>query len=565
MKTERFRMLNEEYFTQFLVVVSLLVIFFSLFFFTDYGSRAIDFIFSYSWSISLVTALSISFFVLLIAYILNIRIFINKKNVFLRHNANARKFRSEMLRALDMHSDLFCFVNNKLQISWANSALLDLDSAIVGKSIMSVFFHEEEAYGQPTIVQSSLKSMKIKTIVKYYPPNSLYKDEKYFKHACIPIFDVKSEVVFLFFMSKDVTARIQFEDAKHHLTSVIDASEDAIFVVDKQGILHSWNKEAERMFGYSAEQMVGQPITILDHYVDFEVLVSIFSEENIEQKKGIRHIEMVQINRFDKQYFVSFTIYPFFNEAGDTLGISTIVRDRTEAVMAERALIESEKQMRNLALHLDKVIEEERKEIAFAIHDELGYSLSAIKRDIMWLQKEVNKHDDYNSTNKERLESVLKLVDTTIQKVKSISLNLRPAVLDHFGLAAAIEWQAGEFQRRMATRCKVVIEPSDIVVEEELKVPIFRIFQEALTNITRHAKASRVDVILTQKDNILELRVTDNGVGIPMEKINDPDCFGLLGIREKAASIGGVATIERREEGGTCVSLKLKMKQNIKQ
>ncbi|NLJ14702.1 MAG: PAS domain-containing protein [Ignavibacteria bacterium] len=562
MKTERFKIISEGYFTQFLVVISLLILFFSFFLFTDYGSKVIDLIFSYNWSISLVIALSISFFVLLIAYILNIRIFINKKNAFLRHNANAHKFRSEILRALDIHSDLFCFVNNKLQISWANQALLSLDSAIVGKSIMSVFFHEEETYGQPTIVQSSLKSMKIKTIVKYYPPNSLYKDEKYFKHACIPIFDVKSEIVFLFFISKDVTARIQFEDAKHHLTSVIDASEDAIFVVDKQGILHSWNKEAERMFGYSAEQMVGQPITILDHYVDFEILVSIFSEENIQQKKGIRHIEMVQINRLDRQYFVSFTIYPFFNEAGDTLGISTIVRDRTEAVMAERALIESEQQMRNLALHLDKVIEDERKEIASAIHDELGYSLSAIKRDIIWLQREVNKHD---SKNKERVEDMVKLVDTTIQKVKSISLNLRPAVLDHFGLVAAIEWQAGEFQRRMATRCKVVIEPNDIVVEEEFKVPIFRIFQEALTNITRHAKASRVDVSLTQKDNILELRVTDNGIGIPPEKINDPNCFGLLGIREKAASIGGVATIERREEGGTCVFLKLEMKQNLKQ
>ena len=562
MKTERFKIVSEGYFTQFLVVISLLILFFSFFLFTDYGSKVIDLIFSYNWSISLVIALSISFFVLLIAYILNIRIFINKKNAFLRHNANAHKFRSEILRALDIHSDLFCFVNNKLQISWANQALLSLDSAIVGKSIMSVFFHEEETYGQPTIVQSSLKSMKIRTVVKYYPPNSLYKDEKYFKHACIPIFDVKSEIVFLFFISKDVTARIQFEDAKHHLTSVIDASEDAIFVVDKQGILHSWNKEAERMFGYSAEQMVGQPITILDHYVDFEILVSIFSEENIQQKKGIRHIEMVQINKFGKQYFVSFTIYPFFNEAGDTLGISTIVRDKTEAVMAERALIESEQQMRNLALHLDKVIEDERKEIASAIHDELGYSLSAIKRDIIWLQREVNKHD---SKNKERVEDMVKLVDTTIQKVKSISLNLRPAVLDHFGLVAAIEWQAGEFQRRMATRCKVVIEPNDIVVEEEFKVPIFRIFQEALTNITRHAKASRVDVSLTQKDNILELRVTDNGIGIPPEKINDPNCFGLLGIREKAASIGGVATIERREEGGTCVFLKLEMKQNLKQ
>lgn len=226
--------------------------------------------------------------------------------------------------------------------------------------------------------------------------------------------------------------------------------------------------------------------------------------------------------------------------------------------MAQKALVENEQKMRNLALHIDKVREEERKQIAFAVHDELGYALSAIKMDTTWLQNKVNINDKNISS---RITGMLKLLDTAIQKVKSISLDLRPSVLDHFGLAAAIEWQAGEFQRRMSIRCKVTIEPSDFNVKEEFRVPIFRIFQEAITNIIRHAKASRVDIKLIYRNEILELDIIDNGIGIPVEKINDPKSFGLLGIKEKANSIGGKAIIQNNKNNpGTLISLRLKIK-----
>ena len=312
------------------------------------------------------------------------------------------------------------------------------------------------------------------------------------------------------------------------------------------------------MFGYKSEQIVGQPITILDHYIYFETLISTVYEQNVIQKKGIQHIELVPLNKGGKKCFVSFSIYPFFDETGNILGTSTIVRDKTDAVMAERALIENEKRMRKLALHIDAVREEERKQIAFAIHDELGYALSAIKMDIIWMQKKFDSPVDNISV---RFQETLKLIDTAIQKVKTISLNLRPSILDHFGLGAAIEWQSSEFQRRMAIRCRVSITPRDINVAEKYRTPIFRIFQEALTNITRYAKASRVDVNVTYDNSgIFKMEVIDNGVGIPLEKINAHSSFGLLGIREKAASIGGVATISRNSNGeGTRVYLELKI------
>jgi len=156
---------------------------------------------------------------------------------------------------------------------------------------------------------------------------------------------------------------------------------------------------------------------------------------------------------------------------------------------------------------------------------------------------------------------MIKLVDLTIKKVKTLSANLRPSILDHFGLIAAIEEQSAEFQRRTGIRCRVNIKSNldEITFQENIRTPIFRIFQEAQTNITRYAKASRVDVNIDFIDKVFILEVIDNGVGIPEDKITSISSFGLLGIREKAISIGGKATISRIESGGTSVCLEVKI------
>ena len=238
--------------------------------------------------------------------------------------------------------------------------------------------------------------------------------------------------------------------------------------------------------------------------------------------------------------------------------ITQYLKSKKQVDANENLKNENEKQMRKLALHLDAVREEERKQIAFEIHDELGYALTAIKMDITWLAKKIKSDLAENDLN-ERIDSMIRLVDLAIQKVKTLSSNLRPPLLDHFGLVAAIEEQAEEFQRRTGIRCKVTVMPNDIVVEEKLKTPIFRIFQEALTNITRYAKASRVNVNIEYSDGIFKMDVIDNGIGIPMEKVKSHSSFGLLGIREKALSIGGTATIEGKHNEGTKISLVLPM------
>ncbi|HOQ49479.1 MAG TPA: PAS domain-containing protein, partial [Candidatus Kapabacteria bacterium] len=228
------------------------------------------------------------------------------------------------------------------------------------------------------------------------------------------------------------------------------------------------------------------------------------------------------------------------NEKKEIIYIQATIYDITQRKIAETELRESRQQLRNLALHLDSVREEERKQIAFEIHDELGYALTAIKLDIAWLMKKIDVSKD---NLEQKIKEMSDLLELTIQKVRTISSQLRPSILDHFGLVAAIDWQSKEFQRRTAIRTRFFVNPRDLTVPENLATPIFRIFQESLTNISRYAKASRVDVSMEIVDSNLVLKVVDNGLGIEPEKIYHKNSFGLLGMREKAKSMGGALVI----------------------
>jgi len=341
---------------------------------------------------------------------------------------------------------------------------------------------------------------------------------------------------------------------------MVSASKDAIFVIDLNKHITSWNKGAEEIFGYKNDEVIGQPITILDHLVNFNTLVSIFDIDKIIETKTITNVENVEIDGLNFYRIVDFTVYPFFDDIGSVIGISAIVRDRTETIKAKKALELSEIQMRKLALHLDAIREEERKEIAFIIHDDLGYALSAIKMDISWLRRNIDKMN--KDSIEDRTNDMLKLVDVTIQNVKTLSSNLRPSILDHFGLIAAIEEQSREFQRRTGIRCKVNVFPDDdIYIPDKIRTPLFRIFQEAQTNITRYAKASRVDINISYYNDLFVLEIVDNGIGIPKDKINSIDSFGLLGIREKAKSIGGNIFINGEKDKGTTIRVELKIKE----
>ena len=230
--------------------------------------------------------------------------------------------------------------------------------------------------------------------------------------------------------------------------------------------------------------------------------------------------------------------------------VVAIFDDVTKRKQAEEESKQSRQQLRDLAFHLQSVREEERTHIAREIHDDLGQALTALKLDIHWL---ANRLTEDQALLLEKTKLMSRLVDTTIHSVQRISSELRPGLLDDLGLSAAIEWQADEFENRTSMKCNISIDPEEIVLDRDLSTAIFRIFQEALTNIVRHANATRVEVSLKQKSDAIELKVRDNGIGITEEQISNPRSFGLIGMRERVHSFGGNLSISGTPNEGTTI------------
>ena len=229
--------------------------------------------------------------------------------------------------------------------------------------------------------------------------------------------------------------------------------------------------------------------------------------------------------------------------------------DRAEHRRAEEQLRESHKQLRALSVYLQTVREEERTRIAREVHDELGQALTSCKLDLSWIASKLPRE---LKPLLEKTKALTAHIDSTIQMVRRISSELRPGVLDHLGLVAALEWQANEFQNRTGIRCDVHSNLRDALLEQDLSTTLFRIFQETLTNVIRHAGATQVTVELKQEDGRVSLEVRDNGRGISREEISNEKSMGLLGMRERAALLGGMFRIGRLLRGhGTRVSVSI--------
>jgi PAS domain S-box-containing protein len=263
---------------------------------------------------------------------------------------------------------------------------------------------------------------------------------------------------------------------------------------------------------------------------------------------------------------------PLKDASGNITAVIEIIRDISIMKQAEEKLRKSHEelerlvkertaeltilsiQLRNLSTYLQEAREKERTLIAREIHDELGQSLTALKMDLSLLTRRLPKGE-----NKvlEKAESMAALIETTIQSVKRISTELRPGILDHLGLTAALDWQASEFKKRTGITCDVVSEPDEIVVDRDRTTTVFRIFQETLTNIARHANASKVDVLLKQEEKELVLQVKDNGDGITMEQLSDAGSLGLIGMRERVHYWGGSLAITGTRNEGTTVDARI--------
>ncbi|HPI92944.1 MAG TPA: PAS domain-containing sensor histidine kinase [Deltaproteobacteria bacterium] len=230
--------------------------------------------------------------------------------------------------------------------------------------------------------------------------------------------------------------------------------------------------------------------------------------------------------------------------------------DITEKIRAEKELQQSREQLRNLSIHLQTIREKESARIAREIHDELGQSLTALQMDISWLGGQLPERC---APLREKTHRMSHLVDTTIDSVHRIMAELRPTLLDDLGLTAAIEWLSEDFHNRSGIQCDVYVDCRDSSIGKDLATNLFRILQETLTNVARHAQASMVCVRLIQDSGEIILEVVDNGKGITRKQAENARSFGILGIRERVNLMDGTVRITGRCRRGTRVKVVIPM------
>ncbi len=346
------------------------------------------------------------------------------------------------------------------------------------------------------------------------------------------------------------TALRRSEEQYHRIVST---AQEGIWEVDAEARVDYVNQQLADMLGYTVEEILGR---YLFYFMDdlSPAAVGESLKGHTQETTGLPDFRFRRKDGTDLWGMVSSS--PMFDD-GQFVGALGMIIDVTERKEVEEALKRSREQLRDLAAHLQAAREQERAIIAREIHDDLGQTLSALKIDLTSLEKGLPKDEEALI---DKTKSIAKFIDTIVQSVRRIYSGLRPFVLDDLGVIPAMEWMAKGFQDRTDIKCELFISPEDIVVDKDLATTIFRIFQEALSNIGSHANATRVKVSLEENETDLILMVSDNGKGIAEKQISDAKSFGLMGMRERALAVGGEVNIRGSENKGTTVKVKIPRK-----
>jgi len=375
-----------------------------------------------------------------------------------------------------------------------------------------------------------------------------------------PILDATGTMVGSSTIARDITERRHSEDALRKLSTALEQTADLVWITDRDGVIEYVNPAFEQQTGYALDEVRGKTLNSLkSESTDRRVYEELW--QTIVSGKVFRH-EFLNRRKDGTLFYLTETITPIAGSDGQITHFVATGRDSTERREAMAALQESREQLRALAAHLESVREEERTRMAREIHDELGQALTGLRIDLSWL---ATKLQPQQAALADRIAGMREQVDGTIRTVRRLATELRPGVLDALGLVAAMEWQAQEFQARTGIRCEFVSHVPDAELDREQSTALFRILQEALTNVARHAGASGVRTSLEGDADSLVLVVKDNGRGIAESEINSHKSLGLLGIRERVHLLGGSVCIVGSTGSGTTVTVKIPLRRSAEE
>ena len=357
----------------------------------------------------------------------------------------------------------------------------------------------------------------------------------------------------------------ELEESRARAAGIIASAMDAMVTVDPDGRILLFNGAAEAMFLVPAGQMIGQPLErLLPKRLNLKAGAPILggdtaaaTSQELSARGAITGV------RIGGQEFPIEASLSRVEVAGRKL-VTVILRDVTERQRTEDELRRASAQMRALAQRLEHIREEERTRIAREIHDVLAQELTRLKIDLVWLAKGVTKAIDEptRASLGLRIKDALVQTDVAITTVQRIATELRPVILDSLGLPAAVEWQADDFSRRTGIACHATTPGREFALDRERATALFRILQESLTNIARHAQATLIDLQLVAGRDYVALTVRDNGRGIAAAQLADPLSIGLAGMRERAQAFGGTVEIATAGAGGTVVAVRLPLEES---
>jgi PAS domain S-box-containing protein len=442
--------------------------------------------------------------------------------------------------------DIYFAIDHESRIIYWNKAAEEL-SCVAAKDILgkrgSMLFPEYLGTYPDQVLDEVLKTREARTIIHKYQ----LRDQEYvFESSANPTNSGVSVI------ARNITDRIKAEEAlqaeRAFTEALIDSLPGVVYILDQQGEVVRWNRNAETILGYAREELSN--LATLDVVAEEDRALIASKLQEAFTRGSAKEEARVLTKDGRKIPFLLSTMRAVIGNKTYVVGTGI---DITKRKRVEEELQTSRDQLRALTARLEKFREEERTLVARELHDQLGQGLTAIKIGVSNLTEYLPSH------KKSQITAIQKLADETIESVRRISTQLRPPILDDAGLVATIEWAGHEFSARNGIKVQLDLPQEDLDIPLDSATGLFRIFQETLTNVARHANATKVNVRIAKEHGNLTLEVHDNGKGISTPGLPHSTPLGILGMQERALVLGGEFTIAGVPGKGTTVTVRIPM------
>lgn len=391
---------------------------------------------------------------------------------------------------------------------------------------------EIKSLKEPALIKEVLESMSLIEIAEKIHELNIYQIE----------LEMQNEELY--------KTQEELYNAKKCYFELYDMAPMGYLTLNSDGLILEANLESAQILATSPKKLINQSFTNFIYSEDQDIYYML--RKKIVAFKKRQNCELRMQNSAGKIFWTQITVNAK-NTCSEHSSWKLVFSDISESRELQ-AIKEHNEMLHNFSRKILQARENERKSMAREVHDQLGQIMAALKIELIWLKHKIPQDSQGLMT---KVDIMLGNINLGIQSVRSIVAQLRPLILDDLGLEAAMEWYVQKYLKSVNVKYNIIFKCDESLFNEELKIVLFRIFQEALTNVIHHAKATKCSISLTQEDETLILEIADNGIGVTLEQIENPKSFGLIGIRERLYPYIGRLNISGEEGIGTTLSIKI--------